>query len=70
MVEFFGRRKIRDMFVKIFSYDQELIEQGDLSKAIKVAKKMIDRGDSIGEIVELTDLSVDMIKELKDNASS
>jgi len=58
------------MFVKIFSYDQELIEQGDLSKAIKVAKKMIDRGDSIGEIVELTDLSVDMIKELKDNASS
>ena len=32
---------------------------------LNVAKKMIERGDSINDIVELTELAVDVIEKLK-----
>ena len=39
-------------------------EEGALEKAKKIAKKMLDRGDLIEEIVEFTELPVELIKEL------
>jgi len=38
--------------------------QGESNKAIEIAKKMLCRGDSIEDITELTDLSIQKVKEL------
>ena len=77
LVEFFGRKEIRDMFAEIFSYDQELIDKGvekgiekGIAKGreegrIEIAKKMIQRGDEVEGIAELTLLSIAEIENLK-----
>ena len=64
LVEFFGRREVRDMFAEIFSYDRELIEQSAFEKAIKVAKKMIAKGIPIEDILEITELPGKEIEQL------
>jgi predicted transposase/invertase (TIGR01784 family) len=43
------------------------IEKGENSKALKVAKKMILRGDSDGDITEITELSTEQIEELRNS---
>ena len=52
------------MFAEIFSYDRELIEQGVFEKAIKVAKRMIAKGASIEDILEITELPKKEIEQL------
>jgi len=72
LVGFFGRKEIRDMFVEIFSYDQELIEQGRSEgriegieqEKIKAAKKMIAKGMTAKDILEITELSEKEIEQL------
>ena len=51
LIEFFGRKEIRDMFVELFSYDQELIEQGrDEERTENIEKTLeIMRELEIGE---------------------
>ena len=72
LVDFFGRKEIRDMFTEIFSYDQELIdkgvkqgiEQGVEMKAIEMARKLISKSMTISDISEITGLSKEDIEQL------
>ena len=80
MIEFFGRREIRDMFAEIFSYDRELIEQGveqgfkrGIEQGIEqgvertkleTAKKLLVKGMSIEDILEITELPEKEIEQL------
>ena len=41
------------------------IEKGTNDKAIRIAKKMINRGDSINDIADITELPKEKIIELK-----
>ena len=44
------------------------IEDNGVNKAkLDIAKKMIKRGDSINDIVELTELAIDVVERLKIN---
>jgi len=52
------------------SRDQDLVELGESRNKIKIARKMIKRGDSIKEIVELIDLPVKEIEKLKEEMSN
>lgn len=76
LVEFFGRREIRDMFVEVFSYDQELIEQGRTEgrteglaegrteERIKVAKNLLAMEMSVADVSRGTGLSIDEVENL------
>jgi len=67
-MEFFGRREIRDMFAEVFSYDRELIEkgieQGIEQGIIKIAKNLLNSGMSIEEVVDYSELSIEVVKSL------
>ena len=60
----------REAYTKRVLREQEIfdagVEIGESQKEIKIAVKMIKRGDSIEDIVELTDLPVDTIEDLKE----
>ena len=64
LLEFFGRREIRDMFVDIFSYDQQLIEEGREEERIKIATSLLASGMPMEEVVKHSELEIDIIKEL------
>ncbi|ADL52034.1 Rpn family recombination-promoting nuclease/putative transposase [Clostridium cellulovorans] len=53
--------ELRDQLTRIRSAE----EKGANEKALRVAEKMIKRGDSINDIIELTELSKEKILELK-----
>ncbi|OPJ57456.1 Rpn family recombination-promoting nuclease/putative transposase [Clostridium oryzae] len=53
--------ELRDQLTRIKSAE----EKGANKKALKIAEKMIKRGDSIKDIIELTELSEKKILELK-----
>jgi len=64
LAEFFGRREIRDMFVEIFSYDQELIEKGIEKNKLATARKALENGLSVGQVVAITDLSQEEVQKV------
>ena len=68
LIDFFGRKEIRDMFAEIFSYDQELIdkgiEQGIEIQTMEMARKLIAKNMSVKDISEITGLSKTDIEEL------
>jgi len=76
LVDFFGRKEIRDMFAEIFSYDQELIdkgieqgiEQGFEMKSIQMARKLIEKDMPINDISEVTGLSEADIEQLMNDS--
>ncbi|KJV81130.1 inorganic polyphosphate kinase [Rickettsia hoogstraalii] len=41
------------------------IEEGEVTKSIKIAKKMLMKKNSIEEIYEITELSIEKIRQLK-----
>ena len=61
--------KWREAYMQSKTRDQDRfdagVEQGESRKEIEIAEKMIRRGDSIDDIMELTDLSEVEIKQLK-----
>jgi predicted transposase/invertase (TIGR01784 family) len=56
--------ELRDQLTRLKSAEEKGIEKGANEKTIKIAEKMIKRGDSI-DIIELTELTRDTILELK-----
>ena len=62
--------KWRLKYMQSITRDQDLIELGKSRKEIEIAKKMIERGDSITEIVELVNLPVKEIEKLKEEMSN
>ena len=57
--------EIRDQLTREMTARNAGIEKGELENAIKVARKMIARGDSIVDIIELTELPEVKVLELK-----
>jgi predicted transposase/invertase (TIGR01784 family) len=57
--------ELRDQLTRLKSAEEKGIEKGANEKTIKIAEKMIKRGDSIEDIIELTELTRDTILELK-----
>ena len=43
MIEFSGRKEIRGMFIELFSYDRELIDQGRSEGRIEGIKQSIEK---------------------------
>jgi predicted transposase/invertase (TIGR01784 family) len=60
-----GKKKFIEQGVK--QGIKQGIEKGENSKALKVAKKMILRGDSNDDITEITELSIGQIQELRNS---
>ena len=62
--------KWREAYMQSIQRDRDKfdagVEQGESRKEIKIAKRMIKRGDSTKEIIEVTDLSEQEIEELKE----
>jgi len=52
------------MFAEVFSYDRELIDKGASKKAIEIAKKLLGSGMAIEEVVDYSDLSIEIVKSL------
>lgn len=73
LVDFFGRKEIRDMFAEIFSYDQELIEQGieqgEQKKAIETAKAGLKNNIPLETISLLTGLTLAELEDLSGDDS-
>ncbi|WP_312890830.1 hypothetical protein [Clostridium thailandense] len=66
MVSNLGRKIEEEFEVR----EQKGIEKGEDRKAIKIAEKMLKRGDSIEDIIELTELPKDKILELKNKQTN
>ena len=72
LIDFFGRKEIRDMFAEIFSYDQELIERGieqgiergEQKKAVKIATNLLMSGMEPAEVSKHSDLPLETVKDL------
>jgi len=62
--EFFGREEVRDMFAEVFSYDQELIDFGIEQGIEQTAKKLLTKGMTIKEVLEITELPLDVVQGL------
>jgi hypothetical protein len=58
LLEFFGRKELRDMFADVFSYDQELIDQGVKKGVVIGIEQGIERG-KIESVVAVMDLLTD-----------
>jgi hypothetical protein len=56
--------ELRDQLTRIKSAEEKGINIGEDRRAIKIAEKMIKRGDSVEDIMELTELTKDKILEL------
>lgn len=59
-----NREFLLDMIKKL-ELDKKLKEEGREEDAIKIAKKMINRGDSINDIADITELPKEKVIELK-----
>jgi len=80
LLEFFGRKEVRDMFAEVFSYDQELIdkgvkqgmeqgleqgiEHGEEKKAIEMAISLLESGMPVGEVCRHSKLSLEVVEGL------
>ncbi|QIB61262.1 Rpn family recombination-promoting nuclease/putative transposase (plasmid) [Megamonas funiformis] len=66
-------KAIRDYYSYISAFKEEGIEQGlqrglqqgENIKAIKIAIKMLNRGDNIEDIADITELSIEEINKLR-----
>ena len=65
LLEFFGRREIRDMFVDIFSYDQQLIEEASEKKQMEIVKNGLENNVPIETISVMTGLSAKEIEAIR-----
>jgi hypothetical protein len=61
------KREVEEMTSNISKGLEKLIEKGELEKAIKVAEKLLKKGDSVEEVVEITELPMDKVLEIKKN---
>jgi hypothetical protein len=52
-------------FMTLLERDREKIEEGATEKALRVAEKMLRRGDSLEDIVDITELPMEKVLELK-----
>ena len=59
--------EVSDERTRIKSAEEKGVEKGSREKAIRVAEKMLRRGDSIEEIVDITELTKDDVIGLKKN---
>lgn len=57
--------ELHDQMTRIKSAREEGREEGATEKALRIAEKMLQRGDSIGDIVEMTELPKEKIIDLK-----
>jgi len=72
LIEFFGKKEVKDMFAEVFSYDREIfdrgleqgIEQGAYDKAVEVAKVMLDSKAPLDDIIKFSGLSCDEVQGL------
>jgi len=55
LVEFFGRKEIRDMFIELFSYDRELFDQGRSEGRIEGIKQSIEKTLKIMRNLEINE---------------
>ncbi len=62
--------ELRDQLTRIKSAEEKGINIGEDRKAISIAEKMIKRGNSVEDIIDLTELSRDKILELKKKHSN
>ena len=66
-------KAIRDYYSYMSAFKEEGLEQGlqqglqqgENIKAIKIATKMLNRGDNIEDIADITELSIEEINKLK-----
>jgi hypothetical protein len=52
-------------FMTLLERDREKIEEGATEKALRVAEKMLSRGDRLEDIVDITELPMEKVLELK-----
>jgi len=57
--------EISDQLTRLKSAEEKGIEKGATEKALRVAEKMLRHGDSIEDIVDMTELSKEKVIELK-----
>jgi predicted transposase/invertase (TIGR01784 family) len=57
--------EISDQLTRIKSAEEKGREEGSIEKALRIAEKMLSRGDSVEDVIDITELPKDKILELK-----